>query len=201
MRSHVAARLSTWAPSVDETDRGAVAAAVADVWDRELGRCSVRDSLFGLLAARVFWRFGQPDAASRILECIRPEWAPSTAEGAWLLGGGTSVPLLGYVSMGLVRPVGGWDGLPGPTWSLRLDRLADAEQGALGLYPRVRRVLDQLTPTWDGSHGRGRLRLRGADDGAIEVREYCRACLVRTGSDRGWTQVPEVLRETARLRR
>jgi hypothetical protein len=201
MDRHVAGRLADWVPGVGGIWREAVSAAVVDVWERELGRRVVPDALFALLASRVLWRMGECARACEVLGRVRPGWGSGEIPSVLLGSGDRDLALLVHVAGRVVRPVAGGVLGSGPEWSLDLGRLSALVQGELGLFPRLRRLVEQVAGTWDRSGGQGGLRLRGEPGEASAACGYCREVLRRLGSERGWARVPEVRWERPTLRR
>lgn len=202
MSRHLEGRILEWVPGGDGVWCGAVSRMAADIWERDLGGRPVPEDFFALLAARVLWRMGDPVGAWRVLSRVRPSWVGEEGIAAAVLGSGDSdLPLLVHVSGGVVWPVVGGVWGTGPEWGLDLGRIAAMAQGELGLLPRLRKLVEQVSGTWDGTGGVGGVRLRGDRREAGAACRYCRTVLSRLGPDRGWERVPDVRWERLALRR
>jgi hypothetical protein len=173
--------------------RNEAAAALAEIWSRDLHRRPVPEGWVALLGARVFWGLRERRVALRLLEVwagvpAAPWYAPLIGRGgpclaaAWVLGMGNLHP-----AMTSLHP-------SGAGWRVDLDRLGGGPAGRMELvrWTRLRRVVEQGAEIWDGTDGRGVLVVRGRE------REIPRAwlgeVLYRTGQHRGWGYVPDVVR-------
>lgn len=163
----------------------AVAAAIADVWANDLARRPLPADMLPLLASRALWRIGEQDAARGLLNT-------ESALGRLLETGGPSLSACGHLASRVMRPVDSAMAVTGPAWALNVERLG-AVSMELGLFQRVRTVLEQVAEVWDADSGKGVLLIR-CDSGVPGLSVYVQSVVERIGLRRGWRSTPDIVR-------
>lgn len=191
---HVRGQFSAAARGHGETLDGFddAAAALADIWARDLGRRPVPDGWVALLGARVLWALRERRAAWRMVVnwtgAASAGWyAPVVQRGGPSLTGGLAL------GAGILSPAHSAMHPDGASWRLQAERLrGGAGNLELAFRGRVRRVLEGGAEVWDHFGGQGLLVVRGRVDGMLTG--FLEDLLDRIRHERGWKRSPDIAR-------